>query len=94
MSKKVKLQEDSLKMNTNMAEALWTPPVLDLSVDHYTAWRAWKAKWIDYCIATELEKKAPEYHSAVLRYTFADETRNIYMSHLIFQKRTQKIQQR
>ena len=63
-----------------MAEALWTPPVLDLSVDRYTAWRAWKAKWIDHCIVTELEKKPPEYQSAMLRYTFTDETRNIYES--------------
>ena len=63
-----------------MEEALWTPPVLDLSVDRYTAWRAWKAKWIDYCIVKELEKKAPEYQSAMLRYTFTDETRNIYGS--------------
>ena len=39
-----------------------------------------KAKWIDYCIVTELEKKTPEYQSAMLRYTFTDETRNIYES--------------
>ena len=58
MSEKVKSQEDSLKANTNMAEALWTPPVLDLFVDRYAAWRAWKAKWIDYCIVTELEKES------------------------------------
>ena len=80
MSEKVKSQEDSLKTNTNMAEALWTPPVLDLSVDRYAAWRAWKAKWIDYCIVTELEKKAPEYQSAMLRQTFTDEMRDAYES--------------
>ena len=80
MSKTVKSEKGSLQANTTMAEALWTPPALDLSVDRYAAWRAWKAKWIDYCIVTELEKKAPEYQSAMLRYTFTDETRNIYES--------------
>ena len=56
----------------------WTPPVLDLSVDRYVAWKAWLAKWNDYYIVTELVKKEPAYQCAMLRYTFTDETRNIY----------------
>ena len=60
MSMKVTLEEDSLQTNTNMADTLWLPPVLDLFVNCYTAQ---KAKWID-CNVTELEKTAPEYQSA------------------------------
>ena len=61
-----------------MDKMIWTPPILDLSVDRYVAWKAWLAKWNDYFIMTELGKKAPEYQCAMLRYTFTDETRNIY----------------
>ena len=61
-----------------MDKMSWTPPILDLSVDRYVAWKAWLAKWNDYFIVTELGKKAAAYQCAMLRYTFTDETRNIY----------------
>ena len=31
------------------------PPVLDLTVDRYSAWTAsWKKKWLDYALLTKL----------------------------------------
>ena len=56
------------------------PPTLDLSVDRFAAFRSWKEKWNDYVLLTDLAAKDPEYQSAILRYTFSTETRNIYDS--------------
>ena len=53
-------------------------PPLDLSVDRCAAFQSWKARWEDYAIVTELEKKEPAYQCAMLRYTFNDDTRKIY----------------
>ena len=66
MSKK-KLNQRKILCRQIWQKLYGRQPVLDLSVDRYTAWRAWKAKWINYCIVTELEKKAPEYLSTMLR---------------------------
>ena len=57
-----------------------TPPILDLSVDRYFAFKSWKEKWNDYVLITDLSAKTPEYISAMVRYTFTAETRNIYDS--------------
>ena len=57
-----------------------TPPILDLSVDRYFAFKSWKEKWNDYVLITDLSAKTPEYKSAMVRYTFTAETRNIYDS--------------
>ena len=56
------------------------PPTLDLSVDRFAAFRSWKEKWNDYVLITSLADKDPAYQSAMLRYTFSTETRNIYDS--------------
>ena len=56
------------------------PPVLDLSVDRYCAWKIWKDKWEDYSLLTGLDEKDNKYKCAMLRYTFSSETRNIYES--------------
>ena len=57
-----------------------TPPSLDLSVDRYAAWTIWGRKWSDYSLLTKLSEQPVEYQCALLRYTFTDETRNIYES--------------
>lgn len=57
---------------------MWTPPILDLAVDRYAAWKNWNEKWKDYGVVTELEKKPKDYQCSILRYTFTDETRKIY----------------
>ena len=57
-----------------------TPPSLDLSVDRYAAWTIWRRKWSDYSLLTKLSEQPVEYQRALLRYTFTDETRNIYES--------------
>ena len=56
------------------------PPILDLGVDRYASFKQWKARWEDYVIVSELGKKDPEYQCAMLRFTFNEETRNIYES--------------
>ena len=63
-----------------MAETqnMWTPPILDLSVDRYAAWKIWKSRWDDYSIVTGLNEKAPAYQCSMLRYAFSEETRKIY----------------
>ena len=40
---------------------LWTPPTLDLSVDRYAAFKAWRTQWEDYAIITELDQKPNQY---------------------------------
>ena len=55
-----------------------TPPILDLTVDRYAAFKIWKQKWNDYKLLTDLDNKPVEFQCAMLRYTFSDETRNIY----------------
>lgn len=60
-----------------MKQAL-VPPVLDLSVDRYSAYKGWKEKWNDYCLLTGLEGKDDKYINA--RNTFTSETRTIYQS--------------
>ena len=59
---------------------LGTPPTLDLSVDRYAAFKAWRTQWEDYAIITELDKKPNQYQWAMLRYTFTEETQEIYQS--------------
>ena len=54
------------------------PPKLDLSVDRLCAFKAWKDRWTDYAVVTELEQKSAEYQCSMLRYTFTEETRKIY----------------
>ena len=56
------------------------PPTLDLSVDRYAAFKSWKEKWNDYVLISGLEAKEATYQAAMLRYTFSDETRQIYES--------------
>ena len=59
---------------------LWTPPTLDLSVDRYAAFKAWRTPWEDYVIITELDRKPNQYQCAMLRYTSTEETQEIYQS--------------
>jgi hypothetical protein len=56
------------------------PPMLDLTVDRFAAFRSWIEKWHDYVLLSDLEKKPQAYQAAMLRYTFSSETRNIYES--------------
>ena len=60
------------------ASAKWEPPVLDLSVDRYSAYKAWSDRWNDYSIVTKLKDENAEYRCSMLRYTFTEETRKIY----------------
>ena len=62
------------------AQNLWSPPILDLSMNRYAAWKTWKARWEDYTIVTELNTKAQAYQCSMLRYAFNEETRKIYDS--------------
>ena len=57
-----------------------SPPILDLTVDRFAAFRSWIEKWQDYVLLSDLEKKPAAYQAAMLRYTFSSETRNIYES--------------
>ena len=43
-------------MEEIMRNAL-VPPVLDLTVDRYSAWTTWKKKWLDYALLTKLSTK-------------------------------------
>ena len=56
----------------------WEPPKLDLTVDRYSAFKAWKDRWTDYAIITKLADETPEYICSTLRYTFTEETRKIF----------------
>ena len=56
----------------------WQPPLLDLSVDRYAAFKSWKARWSNYKVVTKLDDQAVEYQCSMLRYTFSEETRKIY----------------
>ena len=56
------------------------PRVLDLSVDHFSAWKIWKEKRNDYSLLTGLKEKEEKYKSTILRYTFTSDTRTIYES--------------
>ena len=58
----------------------YAPPVLDLAVERYAAWKTWKSKWNDYVVVSKLAEKDEEYKCAMLRYTFTDDTRKIYES--------------
>ena len=55
-------------------------PKLDLSVDRFSAYKSWRAKWDDYVMLTELNTKDAAYQAAMLRYAFTDETRQMYDS--------------
>lgn len=57
---------------------IFSPPILDLSVERYAAWKNWKEKWDDFVVVTELEKKSAAVQCSTLRYTFTDETRRVY----------------
>ena len=59
---------------------VWTPPTLGLSVHRYAVFKAWRTWWEDYAIITELDKKPNQYQWAMLRYTFTEETQEIYQS--------------
>ena len=50
-------------------------PKLDLSVDRFSAYKSWRAKWDDYVMLTELNTKDAACQAAMLRYAFTDETR-------------------
>ena len=56
------------------------PPPLDLSVDRYSVWRTWRKRWEDFYTITGLKNEEKSFVAATLRYTFTDETRNIYES--------------
>ena len=47
-------------------------------MDSYAAFKAWRTRWEDYVIITEVDKKSNQYQYAMLRYTFTEETRKIY----------------
>ena len=53
-------------------------PRLDLSVERYSAFRSWKSKWEDCAMLTKLETREKPYQAAMLRYSFVDDTRQIY----------------
>ena len=58
-----------------------SPPTLDLSVDRYSTWRTWRKKWEDFSTITRLQREDNKaYIAAIIRYTFTDDTRNIYES--------------
>lgn len=59
---------------------LWSPPILDLSVDRYAAFKMWKSRWEDFTVVTELSKKPAEFQCSMLKYAFTEETRKIYDS--------------
>ena len=59
---------------------LIAPPKLDLSVDRYAAFKAWKVRWSDFSILTKLKDKDPAFQCAMLRYSFTEETQKIYES--------------
>ena len=61
---------------------------MDLRVDRYSAWRAWRKKWEDFSTITGLQKEA--YIAAVIRYRFTDDTRNIYESFNLSQEDNNK----
>ena len=64
----------------DLLKSALNPPTLDLSVDRYAAWTIWKQKWNDFSLLTKLSEQSKEYQCALLRYTFTDETRNVYES--------------
>ena len=49
---------------------------LDLTYQLIGTWKVWKQKWSDYTLLTQLHENPKEYQSAMLRYTFIDETIN------------------
>ena len=55
-----------------------TPPTLDLTVDRYAAWTAWKERWNDYIVCAKLTDETNKYQCSMLRYTFTEDTRKIY----------------
>ena len=55
----------------------WEPPKLDLSVDRYSAYKAWKESWDDYAVITKLAQQEAGYQCSMLRYAFTEETRRI-----------------
>ena len=59
-----------------------TPLTLDMSVDRYAAFRSWKECWEDFSLLVEMDKKSKTVHAAMLRYTFSEDTRNIYESRI------------
>ena len=61
----------SLKLN---------PPTLDLTVDRFAAFTAWKEKWDDYVLLSQFDQQNKKTQSALLRYTFSSDTRKIYNS--------------
>lgn len=56
------------------------PPKLDLALDRYAAFRAWKVRWTDYSVITSLNTKDKEYQCAMLRFCFTEDTQKIYES--------------
>jgi len=68
-------------MMENQFRNVLTPPKLDLSMDRYAAWKTWKQMWNDFVMITKLKaEEDAEYVAAMIRYTFTDDTRNIYDS--------------
>ena len=51
---------------------------MDLSVDRYSALKAWKDRWTDYVVVSKLDQETAAYQCSTLRYTFTEETRKIY----------------
>jgi len=50
-------------------------------MDRYAASKIWKQKWNDFVMIIKLKSEEDaEYVAAMIRYTYTDETRNIYMT--------------
>ena len=51
---------------------------MDLTVDRYNAFKAWKDRFDDYAVVSKLDQEDPAYQCSILRYCFTEETRKIY----------------
>ena len=71
----------------------WSPPILDLSVDRYAAFKLWHSRWTDYTVVTKLAEQTPEYQCSMLRYAFSEETRKIYDSLSLTDEQKRTLQQ-
>ena len=49
-------------------------------MNRYSVWRTWRKRWEDFYTITGLKNEEKSFVAATLRYTFTDETRNIYES--------------
>ena len=73
-------EDNPAAVNTTQSTFRLQPPVLDLNVERYAAFRAWKEKWDDYVLLSGLGDKDKKMQAAMLRYTFSTDTQKIYTS--------------